>query len=89
MIEALNTQTIPAFLLCTGCAVDLYSVCHLFQNHRAADAAFCQLVDDPTYKQEVKDKLFCLRLKQLEELGYNSNEAFTALHKSGNQSVSL
>jgi type II secretory pathway component PulM len=60
----------------------------VFQNLTEAEAAFTKLLALKSYCEEAKNRIFSIRIKQLEEMGYHPNEAFTALTKSKNKTVS-
>lgn len=51
--------------------------------------AFTKLINLNCHVAEADNYLLEIRMKQLEEMGYHPNEAFTALLKSKNKTVSI
>lgn len=51
--------------------------------------AFTKLIHLNSNVAEANNHLLEIRMKQLEEMGYHPNEAFTALLKSKNKTVSI
>lgn len=60
-----------------------------FQNLSDAEMAFTKLINLNSHVAEANNHLLEIRMKQLEEMGYHPNEAFTALLKSKNKTVSI
>uniref|UniRef100_A0A1B6MQ56 C3H1-type domain-containing protein n=1 Tax=Graphocephala atropunctata TaxID=36148 RepID=A0A1B6MQ56_9HEMI len=61
---------------------------HFALNNLAeAETAFENLLSLNSHCDESKNRLFSIRIKQLEGMGYHPNEAFTALFKSKNKLI--
>ncbi|XP_054260263.1 uncharacterized protein LOC128984907 isoform X2 [Macrosteles quadrilineatus] len=61
--------------------------CFSLLNLTEAESAFTRLLNDELYREKAQNRLFSIHIKQLEEMGYNRNEAFSALTKSKNKTL--
>jgi len=57
-------------------------------NLSEAEAAYSKLLTLNSYCDEANSRIFSIRIKQLEEMGYHPNESFAALSKSKTKTVS-
>lgn len=60
----------------------------MFQNLTEAESAFSKLLTLNSYCELAEKRILSIRTKQLEGMGYHPNEAFTAVTRSKNKTVS-